>query len=70
MTDKPETTTLPAADKPAKAVKTAKYNAPAHTTQIHLTIGTVDVKDGQIEVPAELSPGDIAGLAANGFTLA
>lgn len=48
----------------------ARFSAPADTSGIHLGIGHFAVKKGFVEVPDDLSAGDRAGLAANGFTLA
>jgi uncharacterized phiE125 gp8 family phage protein len=46
----------------------ARFTAPADTSGIHLNAGHFHVKKGVVEVPDDLTAGDRAGLAANGFT--
>lgn len=46
----------------------AKFSGPAHVSSIVLSSGPLAVVDGVAEVH-EPTQGDIAGLAANGFSL-
>jgi hypothetical protein len=45
-----------------------KYKAPADTTSISLSTGTVQVVDGFVTVKSDLNTADLSGLSANGFT--
>lgn len=45
----------------------ARFIAPADVGGVTLTAGQFEVVDGHIETPDDLGPGDIVGLAANGF---
>ena len=47
-----------------------RYLAPPETTGIHLTTGPLIVVDGAVDVPDDALPGDLSGLAMNGFVLA
>ncbi len=44
-----------------------RYAAPPHVTGITLSTGPLVVVDGFIDVPDDLSLGDIGGLINNGF---
>jgi hypothetical protein len=46
-----------------------RFKAPAHVSDAHLATGIYPVVDGIIEVPDDSPQADLAGLAANGFTL-
>lgn len=45
-----------------------RFAAPADTSAISLACGEFAVENGHIEVPDEIGPGDLAGLAVHGFT--
>ena len=47
-----------------------RFAAPADVSAISLTCGEFAVKDGHIEVPADIGQGDLAGLASHGFAIA
>jgi hypothetical protein len=44
-----------------------RYVAPAHVSSVFLSCGECAVVDGVVELPDDLSEGDLIGLAANGF---
>lgn len=44
-----------------------RFKAPPDTGGITLVCGQFTVVDGHIETPKDIGPGDLAGLAANGF---
>ena len=44
-----------------------RYLAPADVTGITLSTGPLSVVDGFVEVPDDVLPGDLGGLAVNGF---
>ena len=44
-----------------------RWKAPADTAAIHLRSGSLEVKDGHVAAPDDLSIGDLSGLNANGF---
>lgn len=47
-----------------------RFTAPADTTAAFLSSGPLAVESGILTVPDDANQGDLAGLAANGFTLA
>jgi hypothetical protein len=48
-----------------------RFAAPEHITSITLSSGPLAVgTDGFVDLPDDVSQGDLQGLAANGFTLA
>lgn len=48
-----------------------RFKAPTDTSAVSLTVGEFAVdQDGFVEIPDDLSIGDLNGLAANGFVAA